>query len=138
MVVSVSRLGISPGESIHNIKLLAGRRWWRTIPKNAGIASGIASEKHGFIKVSCEDFPLSGMNLKWSNDFLEKLIQRAIVRAMKSHDTILIHDIIQNVGTLLSSVQLDARHTDTKLLAITTLHQPMIKRFPKFWFPDGA
>jgi hypothetical protein len=36
--------------------------------------------KHGYIKISSEDFPSPDMNLKWAMDVLNKLVKEANVR----------------------------------------------------------
>ncbi len=37
-------------------------------------------DEHGYIKISCEDFPEPGMNLKWISDVFDRLIEQAHVR----------------------------------------------------------
>ena len=48
-------------------------------PKDAGVPSDTVDE-HGWIKLSCENFPEPGMNLKWASDTLDRLIAEANVR----------------------------------------------------------
>lgn len=79
--------------ALHNIKVLAGSRWTMDPPKDAGLpswrhqpvyASEAAQEaeelgRHGYIKVSCELFPETQMNLKWCMDALRRLVLEANV-----------------------------------------------------------
>ena len=79
----VSRLGLKTDAAIHRIKLLAGPRWTPEPPKDSGIGpSEEENSEHGYIKISCEDFPEPAMNLKWASDTLDNLIATAKVRHM--------------------------------------------------------
>lgn len=84
VVVPVSRLPLKNDSSIHNVKLLAGPRWTIKPPSDSGIAVGEGTGEHGYIKISCEDFPESGMNLKWISDTLDRLVEQANVRMRRS------------------------------------------------------
>ena len=81
IVAPVSRLGLKTDAEIHRFKLLAGVRWSPEPPKDSGISKDEQEySEHGYIKISCEDFPEPAMNLKWASDTLDKLIQAAQVR----------------------------------------------------------
>jgi small subunit ribosomal protein S35 len=80
VVTPVSRLPLKNEAAIHKFKLLAGVRWTPDPPKDSGI--GKTEEEyaeHGYIKISCEDFPEPAMNLKWASDTLDRLIEMANV-----------------------------------------------------------
>ena len=79
IVVPVARLGLKSNAAIHKFKLLAGPRWSPEPPKDSGIGHTEAGRRHGYIKISCEDFPEPAMNLKWASDTLDTLISTANV-----------------------------------------------------------
>ena len=79
VVVAVSRLPLKDAKARHVLKLLAGPRWSPTPPRDAGIGPNEAHEYDGYIKISCEDFPQPGMNLKWISDVLDKMVEEANV-----------------------------------------------------------
>jgi len=79
LTVAVSQLPLKDKHAIHKFCLLAGVRWTPTPPKNSGIKFGESAE-HGYVKISCEDFPEPAMNLKWVSDRLDDLINEANVR----------------------------------------------------------
>jgi len=78
LTVAVSQLPLKDRHAIHKFCLLAGVRWTPTPPKDSGIKPGENAE-HGYVKISCEDFPEPAMNLKWVSDRLDDLINEANV-----------------------------------------------------------
>ena len=76
LTVAVSQLPLKDKGAIHKFRLLAGVRWTPTPPKDSGIKPGESAE-HGYVKISCEDFPEPAMNLKWVSDRLDELINEA-------------------------------------------------------------
>ena len=76
LTVAVSQLPLKDKRAIHKFRLLAGVRWTPTPPKDSGIKLGESAE-HGYVKISCEDFPEPAMNLKWVSDRLDELINEA-------------------------------------------------------------
>lgn len=81
VTVAVSLLPLHNNRAIHKFCLLAGPRWTPTPPKDSGIKLGENAE-HGYVKISCEDFPEPAMNLKWVSDRLDDLITEANVRPL--------------------------------------------------------
>lgn len=79
LTVAVSQLPLKDKRAIYKFRLLAGVRWTPTPPKDSGIKLGENAE-HGYVKISCEDFPEPAMNLKWVSDRLDDLISEANVR----------------------------------------------------------
>jgi small subunit ribosomal protein S35 len=80
LTVAVSQLPLKDKRAIYKFRLLAGVRWTPTPPKDSGIKLGESAE-HGYVKISCEDFPEPAMNLKWVSDRLDDLINEANVRS---------------------------------------------------------
>ena len=80
LTVAVSQLPLKGKRAIYKFRLLAGVRWTPTPPKDSGIKLGESAE-HGYVKISCEDFPEPAMNLKWVSDRLDDLINEANVRS---------------------------------------------------------
>lgn len=80
VVVAVSRLPLNGKDAQHAFKLLAGPRWHPHPPADSGIGQTEGDESQGYIKISCEDYPQSGMNLKWISDVLDRMIEEANVR----------------------------------------------------------
>ena len=78
-VVPGARLPLHGPDAIHAFKLLAGSRWTPHPPSDAGIGPNEGKASHGYFKISCEDFPQPGMNLKWISDTIDKLIEEANV-----------------------------------------------------------
>jgi small subunit ribosomal protein S35 len=78
LTVAVSQLPLKDKRAIYKFRLLAGVRWTPTPPKDSGIKLGENAE-HGYVKISCEDFPEPAMNLKWVSDRLDDLIKEANV-----------------------------------------------------------
>jgi small subunit ribosomal protein S35 len=80
LTVAVSQLPLKDKHAVHKFRLLAGVRWTPTPPKDSGIKLGESAE-HGYVKISCEDFPEPAMNLKWVSDRIDDLINEANVRS---------------------------------------------------------
>ncbi|PCH33870.1 hypothetical protein WOLCODRAFT_60875 [Wolfiporia cocos MD-104 SS10] len=126
IVAPVSRLPLKSSAAIHKFKLLAGPRWTPQPPPNAGIDHNEAGGEHGYIKISCEDFPKPAMNLKWASDALDRLI----AEANDAQDT-------------FADVPLDTRHLEAKTRkARKGDHvygrkgvRPTLRDFPKEWLP---
>lgn len=76
LTVAVSQLPLKDKRASYKFRLLAGVRWTPTPPKDSGIKLGESAE-HGYVKISCEDFPEPAMNLKWVSDRLDNLISEA-------------------------------------------------------------
>jgi len=125
VVVSVDELPLRDANAVHKLKLLAGPRWTPDPPADAGV-SGLQTWSHGFIKISCEDFPKPAMNLKWASDTLDRLIAEA-------NDT---KDTFRNVP-------LDMRHVYSRTrkakkgdhLRGRGFSQPSVLDFPREWLP---
>lgn len=79
IVVPVARLPLKDKHAIHKLKLLAGVRWTPEAPADAGLSPAEKELEHGFIKISCEDFPRARMNLKWISDTIDRLVAEANV-----------------------------------------------------------
>ncbi|OCH94773.1 hypothetical protein OBBRIDRAFT_810346 [Obba rivulosa] len=126
IVVSVSQLPLRNEVAIHKIKLLAGPRWSPEPPKDSGVGVNEKGQEHGFIKISCEDFPEPAMNLKWVSDTLDRLL----AEANDSKDT-------------FADLPLDTRHIDAKIRKAKKgghiygrgKSRPSLKDFPKEWLP---
>ena len=110
-------------EALHNVKVLAGSRWtvdpskdaglpsWRHEPVYASDSSTVATGleahipagssnasdigRHGYIKISCELFPETQMNLKWCMDALRTLVREANV----STPYVQLYDNSRNSGS---------------------------------------
>ncbi|THH06102.1 hypothetical protein EW145_g4317 [Phellinidium pouzarii] len=121
VVVSVARLPLHGSQARRNLKLLAGPRWSPSPPLDAGIGPTEGESGEGYIKISCEDFPQPGMNLKWISDVLDRLI----AEANASHDR-------------FAKVPLDTRHIDAKKRKAKTgeKYRPTLKEFPRQWLPQ--
>ena len=126
-VVPIEHLPLKGDVAFHKAKLLAGPRWTPGPPKDSGYENN-AGSKHGYIKISCEDFPEPAMNLKWISDALDRLVAEANEpKADKYCD-----------------LPLDKRHLEVKTRkAKKGDHRrgregirPSIKDFPKEWLPD--
>ena len=79
VVVAVGQLPLKNADAIHKFKILAGVRWTPHPPKDGGVGPRETGREHGYIKISCEDFPQSAQNLKWISDVIDKLIAEANV-----------------------------------------------------------
>lgn len=75
----VAQLPLRDEDAIHKFKILAGPRWTPDPPKDAGVGPNEANREHGYMKISCEDFPEPAQNLKWASDVIERLIAEANV-----------------------------------------------------------
>ncbi|KAF8480664.1 mitochondrial ribosomal subunit protein-domain-containing protein [Gautieria morchelliformis] len=128
VVVAISQLSLDSPQAIHKLKLLAGPRWSDKPPRDSGI--GVEEDKrigaHGYIKLSCEDFPEPAMNLKWGSDILDNLLKEANDPTDSFAD--LPHD----------QRHLDARarkHRKGEHVRGRPGHRPTIKDFPQQWLP---
>jgi len=131
VTVAVSQLPLNNKHAIYKFRLLAGPRWTPTPPKDSGIRLGENAE-HGYVKVSCEDFPEPAMNLKWVSDRLDDLINEA----NKENDR-------------FKDIPVDRRHLEARLAKAKSgklkrdlaggvgrySSPPSIKDFPKSWLP---
>ena len=126
IVVPISLLPLDKTSSavyasaLHNVKVLAGPRWTIEPPKNAGLPSwrhepvyeqsvddssetgGLSPAeigKEGYIKISCELFPETQMNLKWCMDTLRRLVKEANVRSSSHHQPFNARSNPPNTGT---------------------------------------
>lgn len=82
VVVAIGQLPLKNVDAVHKFKVLAGVRWTPDPPKDGGVGPRETGREHGFIKISCEDFPQPAQNLKWISDVIDKLIAEANVSAM--------------------------------------------------------
>ncbi|KAH7910880.1 mitochondrial ribosomal subunit protein-domain-containing protein, partial [Hygrophoropsis aurantiaca] len=128
VVVPVARLPLVDEAAIHKVKLLAGVRWSPEPPKDSGFcAADTDAAKHGFVKISCEDFPKPAMNLKWISDTIDKLITEANNRSQDS----------------FAGLPVDTRHIEAKTRKEKKGNhvygrgntRPSIRDFPKEWLP---
>ncbi|KLO14491.1 hypothetical protein SCHPADRAFT_965876 [Schizopora paradoxa] len=122
VVSPVSQLPLRTQDAIHNIKLLAGARWSPEPPRDSGIGSTEKVDEHGYIKISCEDFPEPGMNLKWISDAFDRLIDQA------------------HSGKRFTDVPVDTRHIEARKRKAKKGEQDLgaritLKDFPKEWLP---
>ncbi|KAI0004245.1 mitochondrial ribosomal subunit protein-domain-containing protein [Russula compacta] len=131
LTVAVSQLPLKNKNAIYKFRLLAGVRWTPTPPKDSGIKLGENAE-HGYVKISCEDFPEPAMNLKWVSDRLDDLIKEA-----------------NNDGDRFKDIPIDRRHLEAKAAKAKKgklkrdiaggtgryVSPPSIKDFPKSWLP---
>jgi hypothetical protein len=114
LTVAVSQLPLKDKRAVHKFCLLAGVRWAPTPPKDSGIKLGENAE-HGYVKISCEDFPEPAMNLKWVSDRLEDLINEANVRSFYiSVCGSGLRDGLFRVGTIASKTFLLTRGTSRR------------------------
>ncbi|KAI0348372.1 hypothetical protein BDW22DRAFT_1310029, partial [Trametopsis cervina] len=120
VVVPVSRLPLKSDAARHKFKLLAGVRWTPDPPKDSGVGVDEKSGQHGFVKISCEDFPLPAQNLKWISDTLDRLIAESNTGKDKFAD-----------------LPLDTRHLESKGRKPKGhgKSRPSLKDFPKEWLP---
>ena len=89
----MSDLPLKGAQERHTFKLLAGPRWSPIPPTDAGISPEESQSEDGFIKISCEDFPQPGMNLKWISDVLDRLVLEANV-CLSHCPTVCLADIL--------------------------------------------
>ena len=150
VTVAVSQLPLNNKHAIYKLRLLAGPRWTPTPPKDSGIKLGENAE-HGYVKISCEDFPEPAMNLKWVSDRLDDLINEANVRV----SSILIFPDYsltsgsQNESDSFKDIPVDRRHLEARLAKAKSgklkrdlaggvgrySSPPSIKDFPESWLP---
>ncbi|VDB99709.1 unnamed protein product [Peniophora sp. CBMAI 1063] len=130
--VPVTYLPLRDANATHKLKVLAGVRWTSEPPKDAGFRYKEEGGEHGYIKISCEDFPEPSMNLKWASDALDRLVAEA-------NDT----------SDPMTDVPLDTRHIDWKRakrgIGIKngdlaggrkrTAEPPSLRDFPREWLP---
>ncbi|KAF9787238.1 mitochondrial ribosomal subunit protein-domain-containing protein [Thelephora terrestris] len=127
IVVPVAHLPLKDDSARHSLKLIAGSRWTPTPPRDSGIGSDAPGGEHGYVKISCEDFPRPAMNLKWASDALDRLIEEAN----------------KSAGTL-SDIPTDTRHISSKArkskkgqhLRIRPGKRVTIRDFPQEWLPN--
>jgi len=129
IVAAVSQLLLDSSQAVHKLKLLAGPRWSLQPPRDSGIGSE-QHEKigfHGYIKLSCEEFPEPEMNLKWGCDLLDNLLREA-----------------NNTESSFGDIPLDERHLSSKARKhrkgehVHGRHgpRPTLKDFPREWLPS--
>ncbi|KAG6818012.1 hypothetical protein H0H87_009167 [Tephrocybe sp. NHM501043] len=123
IVVAVDQLPLTTPAAIHKLQLLAGPRWTPNPPTDAGVSKD-TPWGHGFVKISCENFPNPSMNLKWASDALDRL---------KNPDN-------------FSNVPIDLRHVRSKAakskrgdhLRGRLFDRPTIADFPQEWLPPNS
>ncbi|EJD03944.1 uncharacterized protein FOMMEDRAFT_121316 [Fomitiporia mediterranea MF3/22] len=123
VVVAVSRLPLKGPNAQHAFKLLAGPRWSPLPPPDSGIGPEEGKESNGYIKISCEDFPQPGMNLKWISDVLDRLIDEA-----------------NATSATFKHVPLDTRYLEAKKRKAKkgegrSSYRTSLKDFPRNWLP---
>lgn len=129
VVVPVGQLPLKDDVAIHKAKLLAGVRWSEEPPKDSGVLGSSEEGEHGYIKISCEDFPRPLMNLKWISDAVDRLVAEANDDSDKRYQ----------------DLPLDTRHIQARVKkagkgehARGRKHRPGIQDFPKEWLPQLA
>jgi small subunit ribosomal protein S35 len=149
VTVAVSQLPLNNKHAIYKFRLLVGPRWTPTPPKDSGIRLGENAE-HGYVKISCEDFPEPAMNLKWVSDRLDDLINEANVRfslLLFPSDSLTLGS--QNESDRFKDILVDRRHLEARLAKAKSgklkrdiaggvgrySSPPSIKDFPKSWLP---
>ncbi|KAI5124681.1 hypothetical protein M0805_004289 [Coniferiporia weirii] len=123
VVVPVGRLPLQGSKARHTFKLLAGPRWSPAPPPDSGIGSMEAGNEDGYVKISCEDFPQPGMNLKWISDVLDRLIVEANANSK------------QFANTPLDMRHVEARKRKAKRGENHGAPRPTIRDFPQAWLP---
>lgn len=108
-----------------------------------------AGKEHGYIKISCEDFPHPAQNLKWASDVIDRLVTEANVRVLSLKQCALIVLFVdcwnQDSKDSFKDVPHDTRHLVSKARKAKRgehrigriLHRPTIRDFPKSWLPDA-
>ncbi|KAF8592074.1 hypothetical protein K439DRAFT_1626578 [Ramaria rubella] len=126
IVAPVSKLPLRSPEAIHKLKLLSGPRWTARPPSDSGI--GFEEDRsigeHGYVKISCEDFPEPAMNLKWGSDVLDTLLQEA------NNTTETFADIPHDQRHLAAKAR---KHRKGEHYHGRFGHRPTIKDFPQAW-----
>jgi len=127
IVTPVAHLPLKDDLARHNLKLIAGVRWTPTPPSDSGVGAGEQGGEHGYVKISCEDFPRPAMNLKWASDVLDRLVQEA-----------------NNAKDALHDIPVDTRHVQAKVKKAKKGghrskggHSPSLRDFPREWLPDN-
>jgi len=127
VVLAIAHLPLRNEVAVQRAKLLAGVRWTPDPPRDSGIPTDENAAEHGFIKISCEDFPRANMNLKWISDTIDKLVREANAEGETAYERL----------------PLDTRHLDAKMRkAKKGDHvrgrggiRPSLKDFPADWLP---
>ncbi|PAV22397.1 mitochondrial ribosomal small subunit component [Pyrrhoderma noxium] len=123
VVVAVSDLPLKGAQERHTFKLLAGPRWSPTPPTDAGISPEESQSEDGFIKISCEDFPQPGMNLKWISDVLDRLVLEANS---------------EKVSKKYAHIPLDTRHIEARNRKHkNNYNSASLRDFPSSWLPPS-
>ncbi|KAH7883502.1 mitochondrial ribosomal subunit protein-domain-containing protein [Phlebopus sp. FC_14] len=128
VVIPVAHLRLRNNTAIHKLKLLAGVRWTTEPPKNAGLRQDGEEGEHGYIKISCEDFPRPEMNLGWISDTIDKLVVKANEENVEPYD----------------HLPLDTRHIEAKVKKAKKGNhargrngpRPSLRDFPEGWLPQ--
>lgn len=130
IVVPVSKLPLTQPSAIHKFKLIAGTRWSRERPKDSGFSSHELESlgEQGFIKISCEDTPDHGLNLKWCSDVLDRMVK-------ESNDPT---DAFSDVPVDDRHIRSRDRKQRTGKLHARRAKRPTIDDFPKEWLPVGG
>jgi small subunit ribosomal protein S35 len=155
LTVAVSQLPLKDERAIHKFCLLAGVRWTPTPPKDGGIKPGESAE-HGYVKISCEDFPEPAMNLKWVSDRLDDLINEANVRSfffpLNFELWLTGGSLTQKDDDRFKDIPIDWRHLEARAEkakkgklkrdiaggAGRYVSPPSIRDFPKSWLPSPS
>jgi len=126
IVVPIAQLPLRDEDAMHKFKVLAGVRWTPDPPKDAGVGLNENGREHGYIKISCEDFPEPAQNLKWASDVIDRLIEEA-----NKPDT--FKDIPHDTRHLVAKVRKAklGEHRSGRIF-----HRPTIRDFPKEWLPE--
>ena len=139
VVVAVSDLPLKGIQQRHTFKLLAGPRWTPTPPADAGIGPDESHSAEGFIKISCEDFPQPGMNLKWISDVLDRLVEEANVSSfvrLRAHVMPIFCLQSEDVCKAYANIPLDTRHIESKKgKRKNATNFASFKDFPSEWLP---
>jgi small subunit ribosomal protein S35 len=150
VTVAVSQLPLNNKNAMYKFRLLAGPRWTPTPPKDSGIKLGENAE-HGYVKISCEDFPEPSMNLKWVSDRLDDMITEANVclsLLTVPNDSLTLGS--QNAKDRFKDIPVDRRHLEARLAKAKSgklkrdlaggvgrySSPPSIRDFPKSWLPQ--
>ncbi|KAI0734622.1 mitochondrial ribosomal subunit protein-domain-containing protein [Fomitopsis betulina] len=126
ITVPISRLPLKDKSAVHKFKVLAGPRWTLEPPANSGISPLEQDQEHGYITISCEDFPMAAQNMKWASDALDRLLTEA-----------------NNTQDSFEDIPLDTRHIEAKKrkdkkgehLYDRSRTKPTLRDFPKEWLP---
>jgi small subunit ribosomal protein S35 len=144
IVAPLSKLPLVSPAAIHKFKLLAGARWTIEPPKDGGFSDAEKSDKHGFIKISCEDFPKAAMNLKWASDALDRLITEANDVSSTTTRFTTCHSNYFQTADSFADIPLDTSHIDARarksgkgdVYSGRAGLRPSLRDFPKEWLPD--